>query len=153
VQFRVLGPGDTEALSELFSEIDSTYFRPHPFSSDEAGQIATRGGRDVYAVLEDGGRFVAYGMLRGWDEGYSVPSLGVAVRVGYQRLGLGRSMMNHLHDEARARGARQVRLRVHPDNLRAQQLYQSLGYTYHGVERDELLMVLELRGDDPVDRS
>ncbi len=146
VQFKVLGPADAGSLSDLFTEIDTTYFRPHAFSVDEARRIATRRGRDVYAVLEDDERFVAYGMLRGWDEGFAVPSLGVAVRTGLERRGLGRSMMVHLHDEARTRGAGQVRLRVHPDNLPAQRLYRSLGYTERGMERDEVLMIVELAG-------
>lgn len=144
MQFRLLEPGDAEALAELFAEIDSTYFRPHAFSAEEAHRIARLAGRDVFAVLEDGERFVAYGMLRGWDEGYRVPSLGVAVRTGYERRGLGRTMMANLHEQAGAAGAERIRLRVHPDNLAAQRLYLSMGYVEHGVERGELLMFLEL---------
>ena len=74
------------------------------------------GGRDVHALLVEDGRAVAYGMLRGFDEGYDVPSLGIAVRTGLQAPGSRAAMMAHLHAEARRRGATVVRLRVHPDN-------------------------------------
>ena len=83
-------------------------------------------------------------MLRGWDEGFSIPSLGVAVRRDRVRQGHGRRMMLALHDDARKRGADLVRLRVNPDNHPALSLYQSLGYRSEGFERGELVMHLDL---------
>ena len=53
-------------------------------------------------------------------------------------------MMNHLHAEARRRGADRVRLRVHPDNVAARRLYESLGYVRTGEDRGELVMVVDL---------
>ncbi len=144
MEFRVAGPGDERALTELFGDIDETYFRPHPFTADEASKLCTYSGRDVYALLVDGNRPVAYGLLRGWDEGFDTPSLGVAVRSDSQGRGYGRLMMAHLHAEARRRGAARVRLRVHPDNFRARRLYETLGYEYRGEERGELLMVVDV---------
>ena len=144
MEFRVLGPGDAAALAELFSDIDEAFFRPHPFTEQEARHIADYAGRDAYAILLDGQRPVAYGMLRGWEDGYETPALGIAVRNDSQGRGLGRLMMTHLHAKARQRGARQVRLRVHAANLRARRLYESLGYEYAGEERGELVMLLDL---------
>lgn len=145
VEFRVVGPGDDEAaLAEAFSDIDETFFRPHPFTRDEARRIANEAGRDTYAILVEDGRAVAYGRLHGWDEGYAIPSLGVAVRTSAQGRGLGRLMMAHLHAEARRRGATVVRLRVHPENVIARRLYESLGYAYAGEERGELVMLVDL---------
>jgi len=109
-----------------------------------AAWIASRSGRDLYAMLMDGDRPVAYGLMRGLDEGYATPSLGVAVRTDEQGRGLGRLTMKALHREARARGVRTVRLKVHADNPRARALYESLGYVYRGEERGQLVMVLDL---------
>jgi GNAT superfamily N-acetyltransferase len=142
-----VGPGDEAALAETFSDIDETFFRPHPFTGDEAGLIASYVGRDVYALLFDEERPVAYGFLRGSDEGYPVPSLGIAVRSSAQGRGLGRLMMAHLHAEAGRRGATVVRLRVHPDNVKARRLYESCGYAYAGADRGELLMLTDLELD------
>jgi len=139
-----VGPADEAILAELFSDIDDTFFRPHPFTRDEAGRIANQAGRDTYALLVEDGRAVACGLLRGWDEGYTVPSLGIAVRTSAQGRGLGRLMMAHLHAEAGRRGATMVRLRVHPDNVKARRLYESLGYTYAGEDRGELVMLVDL---------
>ena len=137
-------PATASELAELFAAVDPTYFHPHPLTPECAADIASYKGRDVYLVLRDEGRPVAYGFLRGWDEGYAVPSLGIAVRTDAQGRGFGRSMMEQLHDVARERGARQIRLRVHPDNVGARRLYESLGYQDVGVERGEILMFCEL---------
>ncbi len=145
MEFRMVGADDERALLEVFADIDATFFRPHPFTPAEANRIATHRGRDIYALLYDADRPVAYGMLRGWDDGYEAPSLGIAVRSSRQGRGYGRAMMVHLHDLARSRGAPFVRLRVHPLNVRARRLYESLGYQYQGEDRGELVMVLELR--------
>lgn len=148
-EFKVVGPDDSQALADLFSEIDTTFFRPHPFTAGQARRIAARDGQDVYALLVRNGRPVAYGMLRGWDEGYETPSLGIAVRTSEQRKGYARELMARLHALAARRGARQVRLRVHPANAKARRLYERLGYGYRGMERGELLMVLDLPAPVP----
>jgi ribosomal protein S18 acetylase RimI-like enzyme len=144
MEFRVVGAADEGALAELFADIDTRFFRPHPMTDEEAHRIATGTGSDVYAILVDDRRPVAYGMLRGWSEGFETPSLGVAVRTGFERRGYGRAMMLHLHAVAIAKGARRVRLRVHPDNVQARRLYESLSYGYDGEDRGELVMTLAL---------
>ncbi len=147
VEFRIVGPGDAGKLADIFAELDSPFFGPHPLTPDEATRLANRSGRDVYALLVADQLPVAYGMLRGWDEGYTTPSLGIAVRTSAKGRGYGRLMMERLHDEARARGADRVRLRVHPDNTVARRLYESFGYVDQGEERGERLMILQL--EDP----
>jgi len=149
LEFLVVGPEHEDVLADLFTDVDETFFRPHPFTWTTAHDLANAGGRDVYAVLLEDGRPVAYGMLRGWDEGYRVPSLGIAVRTSAAGRGLGGVMMGHLHAEAARRGATVVRLRVHPANVRARRLYERLGYAYVGEERGELLMLLDVAGPPP----
>jgi RimJ/RimL family protein N-acetyltransferase len=141
---RPVAPSDADVLAQLLRGIDSTYFRPHDLTAEQAARISQHGGRDVYLMGFAGERAVAYGMLRGWDEGYSVPSLGIGVRQDALRNGYGRAMMLDLHRAARQRGATQVRLRVHPDNTAARALYGSLGYRVAGTERGETLMLLDL---------
>lgn len=145
--FRVVAPGDEAPLLDLLADLDPTYFRPHPFTAEEVERITHRTGRDVYGMLMADDRPVAYGLLRGWDEGFDTPSLGVAVRVDAQAAGFGRLTMERLHAEARAGGATSVRLRVHPDNRRARGLYESFGYVETGEDRGERVMVLDLTSD------
>lgn len=144
LRVRAVRPDDERLLEVLFAGLDTTWFRPHDLGADGARQIARHVGTDVYLIgfLDDVA--VAYGMLRGWDEGYRVPALGVAVRDGYRDRGLGRQMMHALHDVVRERGGRRVRLRVAPGNARARHLYDSMGYRHVGVERGEDVLLLDL---------
>ena len=127
-----LSPGLAEPLAELFEALraagDERWFHPHPLTREEAERLSAYEGRDVYRVLTEDGRVLAYGMLRGWDEGYEVPSLGLAVHPRARGRGAGRALVDHLHEAARARGAARVRLTVYADNEPARRLYEELGY-------------------------
>ena len=81
-------------------------------------------------MLVEGGQVLSYGMLRGWDEGYEIPSLGILVRADVRGAGLGDLTMRLLHLAARRRGARRIRLTVYERNHRAISLYVSLGYKF-----------------------
>ncbi len=71
---------------------DGRWFHPHPLTAVEAARPCAYDGRDLYYAAVTGDAVVAYGLLRGWDEGYAVPSLGIAVHPAARGLGLrGRS--------------------------------------------------------------
>jgi [ribosomal protein S18]-alanine N-acetyltransferase len=144
MQFEVVGPHHADILADLLPRIDQTYFRPHPMTAEGAARIVGLRGRDIYLLGIVQGEAIAYGMLRGWDEGYPIPSLGIGVRKDALRMGYGRAMMLALHEAARASGASTVRLRVDPENVAALSLYRSLGYRHAGIERGEDLMLLDL---------
>jgi [ribosomal protein S18]-alanine N-acetyltransferase len=105
-------------------------FRPHPFSRETIEAILRTADRDAYYVLVSGSDVLGYGMLRGWDEGFAIPSLGIAVHPQARRAGLARMLMVFLHGVARWHGASKVRLRVREDNWQARRLYESMGYRF-----------------------
>lgn len=133
VKLLPVGPEHRDALATFFERFAASpaveFFHPHTLSAAAAQERADYQGKDFYAVLVGDHRVLGYGLLRGWDEGYEVPSLGVAIDEGYRGLGLGRLMMEYLHAVARLRGAPRVRLRVRETNRQAQELYRSMGYT------------------------
>jgi RimJ/RimL family protein N-acetyltransferase len=133
-------------LIDFFREVDAAHF---PHASAEAAQRFLKHPTDVHVLGRADGQVVAFGMLRGWDEGYEVPSLGIAVRRDVEGRGYGRAMMTALERLARDRGSRKIRLRVHPANARARRLYESCGYRDAGVERGETVMFLDLAAEDP----
>jgi ribosomal protein S18 acetylase RimI-like enzyme len=71
---------------------------------------------------------------------------GLAVDPAYQGNGLGRRLALAAIEEAKARGARRLRLHVLGMNGRARALYSSLGFVVEGVLREEFLL-----GEDYVD--
>ncbi|MFQ3592772.1 MAG: GNAT family N-acetyltransferase [Gemmataceae bacterium] len=135
---------DPHALAEFFSQLtqagDNRFFHPHPFTSQEAQRIVSYTGRDLYLVANDGPRIIAYGLLRGWDAGFEVPSLGIAVHPAERGSGVARAFMIYLHAAARRQGATRVRLKVYPDNAAAKRLYESLGYVFTDQSPDGQLV-------------
>lgn len=123
-----------KALKELFSEItqarDDEYFHPHPFNAEEAHKRCIYTGKDLYYVLLARKKVLGYGMLRGWDEGYEVPSLGVLIRASARGAGLAEMFVHFLHTAARRCGARKVILKVYRENHAAKRLYEKIGYTF-----------------------
>ncbi len=149
LEFQRLGPGHQVGLTEFFAALtaagDDRTFHPHPFTPEAAAKLCRYTGRDLYYVAT-AGAVLAYGMLRGWDEGYEVPSLGIAVHPAARRTGLGKAFMAFLHAAAAARGAPRVRLKVYPDNTPARTLYERLGYVFADESAGQLVGVLTLGG-------
>lgn len=156
---RLVQPDDACALGQLFERLRKQgverFFHPHPLTEEAAAQRAAYVGKDVYCVLQIGTELTGYGMLRGWDEGFEIPSLGLAVDSRQQGRGHGRRLMEFLHGIARQRGAKRIRLRVYPDNVRAMKLYRSLGYSFE-TNRDadgQLVGFLNLNPEDAPPRG
>lgn len=123
-----------EGLKQFFQSLrecgDDIFFSPHPTDEKSINKIAGHNGKDLYYLLVEGEKVLGYGMLRGWDEGYQIPGLGLAIHPSARGEGLGRMLMDFLHLLACRRGASKVRLRVRINNEKAINLYKSLGYVF-----------------------
>jgi len=156
MHYRQAAPDDEAALADFFAALaasgDERLFHPHPLTREAAHgicwhQASARGTAcDEYRIAIDefdeqssSGQIVGYGILRGWSEGFSVPSLGIAVHPDHRGRGIARRMMGHLHDVASSRGAPRVRLKVYRHNTNALSLYRSLGYEFEHHSDTELL--------------
>jgi GNAT superfamily N-acetyltransferase len=149
LEFRRPSPGLQSALARFFAHLretgEDTRFHPHPFTPEAARERCAYRGADLYCVAIVGDAVLGYGMLRGWDEGYAVPSLGIAIHADARGIGLGRALMLYLHAEARRRGAERIRLKVYPDNEAALTLYRSLGYEFEpGLKCGQLVGYMRL---------
>jgi len=109
---------------------DDYYFAPHLFSDDALSKLACNPGKDLYYLMVNDDNIIGYGLLRGWDEGYAIPSLGIAIHPSAQNKGYGKYFMNFLHDMAYQKGAVKVRLRVRKDNENAIRLYRNFNYLF-----------------------
>lgn len=140
LEFRIVELRWMYPLTELFEALvasgDDFNFHPHPMTFEEARRVCRYCGKDLYYVAVRGVSVLAYGLLRGWDDGFEVPSLGIAVHPAVRGRGLGTAFMEFLHGAARLRGAKSVRLRVHRENLVAIRLYERLGYEFQEKEED-----------------
>jgi ribosomal protein S18 acetylase RimI-like enzyme len=120
------------------------HFHPHAFDPPTARQIAREPGADLYYALLESDRVLGYGMLRGWNDGFAIPSLGIAIDAAWQGRGLGLLLMNFLHAAARVAGASRIRLKVHRENARARALYERLGYRFEPADGEQHIGFLDL---------
>jgi ribosomal protein S18 acetylase RimI-like enzyme len=134
LEIRLLRPDLEPALTVFFLTLanseSSRHFHPHPFTAQEATVRCRYVGADLYYAVINDNALIAYGMLRGWDEGLAVPSLGIAVDSAYRGKGVGELLMRFLHAAAKLRGAAKIRLKVEPENTAALALYRKLGYQF-----------------------
>lgn len=148
LEVRVPCPELEPALANFFADLcgDATarQFHPHPLTADEARRRCHYNGKDLYYLITAGRQVLGYGMLRGWDEGYEIPSLGIAIHASARGKHLAGLLVNFLHGAARWHGASKVMLKVHPENLPARQLYEQLGYTFTGEHEGQLLGSIDL---------
>ena len=133
LEIRQPRPEDLQRIAKLFSSVaqdGESFFHPHPMTDEWAGKICNYRGKDLYYAVFDGEQALAYGMLRGWDEGYEIPSLGIAVSSEMRGAKLGEMFMHFLHSAARRNGSHTVRLKVYAENAAAMSLYRKLGYVF-----------------------
>lgn len=138
-------PALEKFLTALKESGEDAFFHPHPIDCEHLQTIITNRKNDAYCLLMSGDEVVAYGLLRGWDAGFEIPSLGIAVHPDYQGSGLGRMFMGFLHAAARLRGAEKVRLKVYPHNEKAIRLYEHLGYEFGSVENEQRVGLYNLK--------
>ena len=128
---------------------DDEFFSPHSTDDLSISKIATQNSKDLYYLIVEGKQVIGYGLLRGWDEGYAIPSLGMAIHPLVRGIGLGKLFMNFLHMLAFRRGASKVRLRVNKKNDKAISLYKGLGYVFNDdIKQAEYLVGLKNLGSE-----
>jgi ribosomal protein S18 acetylase RimI-like enzyme len=134
---------DLLVLSQFFARNNlpsvTRQFDPFPLTCETAFRITRVQHQDRYYVALLGSCLVGFAMLRGWDEGYSIPSLGILIDKSHHQSGYGRMMLQYVIKQAYAIGCFRIRLSVYASNSRALRLYQLHGFVEderHPVFRD-----------------
>jgi ribosomal-protein-alanine N-acetyltransferase len=132
IEISAVAPHHGAALAEFFerSYADGAhkFFHPHALTREVASERAAYVGEDLYYVMTRNSGIIGYGMLRGWDQGHEIPSLGILIHPEFRGIGLGGLFTKFLHVAAALRGAKEVFLHVDERNEVAIKLYRSLGY-------------------------
>ena len=133
-------------LSSFFKNNEKYYnfFHPHEFSYKGFFQEISSKEKDYYVFIIENNVLIGYGMLRGWDEGFDIPSLGIMIDKNSQGKGLSIKMMDHLHKVSKERGSDKVRLTVYKENKPAISLYNRLGYSFSGKNENELIGIKKI---------
>ena len=85
----------------------------------------------VMFLAEYEGRMVGFIFL--FENNTSIPFFGIAVHDAYKGRRIGEKMIEHIKLYARAHGKGGLFLTVHPANVRAQALYERVGFKRMGV--------------------
>ena len=98
-----------------------------------------------YWLLVDGNEMLGYVFFLDWN--LKIPTLGVAVRDDLRGQKLGRSLCEAAIEEAKKSGKGGILLTTHTANVRAQTLYEALGFRCLGIARNctELLYLLNFK--------
>ncbi|HQR80256.1 MAG TPA: ribosomal protein S18-alanine N-acetyltransferase, partial [Actinomycetota bacterium] len=105
--------------------IEQEAFGPTAWSAESFWGELARPDR-YYVVAQGGDEVFGYGGLWLVPPDADVQTLAVSAAARGQ--GLGRQLLDHLVDEAKARGCRRLHLEVRADNAEAIRLYESAGF-------------------------
>jgi RimJ/RimL family protein N-acetyltransferase len=103
-------------------------FHPFPLTRETARRLAHERTRDRYYVAVDREQVVGFMMLRGWEDGYDVPSFGFLVDQAARGKGIGHMLAAFAIEEARRLGAERVRATVYASNLPSRAAMEANGF-------------------------
>jgi RimJ/RimL family protein N-acetyltransferase len=142
MEIRLIKEEDYELLAAFFSNNDivaiTRFFTPFPLTRKTARWIACEEHQDKYyfGIVDEA--VIGFSMLRGWEEGYSIPSFGMFIDNAKHGLGYGKQLLDLTIDAASQLGCAQVRLSVRLGNQPAYRIYKSRGFKE--IERTELVI-------------
>ncbi len=124
-------------LSAMLLALSSKYVRffyPFEFDLETVSDVLSRQGEDAFIGLYWMDRIIGFFMLRGWNDGYEVPTFGIIIDEQYRGYGLEMVSLDTAKTICRLRGAESIMLKMHPDNISAKGVLRKIGFIQTGVE-------------------
>lgn len=128
-------------------------FTPFELSDETARWIACEPHKDQFYLGTIDDQPVGFSMLRGWDEGFSVPSLGIFIDYRKHGLGFGKKLLDLTIEAAKSLNCTKIRLSAYASNQSACKIYWSRGFkeierstvTHNGTLDENIVMLKDLR--------
>lgn len=137
LEIKRLNINHAKELANLLQGSDkeySKYFIPFTFDFETISEILSKAKNDqVYGIYVEQ-NLAGFYMLRGFDEGYSIPSYGVWISEEYSNLGLSTFTLQHAITFCKLNSIKKLMLKVHPENLAAKHIYEKYGFKQTGVD-------------------
>lgn len=147
IEIRELHRKQAGDLAWLFTQQAPDYlrwFQPFEFDVETLDRVLDAARTDVFLGLYVLRELVGLVMLRGFDEGYPVPALGIMVDFSYTGTGLSDAGVEAAKAVARLRNCERIMLKVHPENAPAQKLFRRHGFIPTGEMAGLTVMHCEL---------
>ena len=138
LEIKELTPDHSLTLSKRLSSESKEYlihFIPFADYSEEfIKKILSEKKLDKYFGLFINDDLIGFYMLRGFNDGYEIPSYGVWISSQYANRGLSTFTLYHAFSFCRLNQIKTLMLKVHPDNIIAKHLYEKLGFVKVGLD-------------------
>jgi ribosomal protein S18 acetylase RimI-like enzyme len=154
MRIKLIEPEDFEQLAVFFEnnnvESITLFFTPFALTRETAYEIVSEDHRDRYYLGIVEGKAIGFSMLRGWDEGYAIPSFGMFIDQHQHGHGYGKQLLDLTIEAARQLGCQKVRLSVRKANHPAYRIYKSRGFKeidrskIDGIEGEKIIMIKDL---------
>ena len=110
------------------------FFTPFDFDYSSILRLLTEQGKDIFMGMYRDDRLIGFFMLRGWNDGYQIPSYGVLVDEKYSGYGLTRLSLKLAKSICKLRHVPRLMLKVCPDNIIAKRIFEEAGFALTGVD-------------------
>jgi len=137
IEIRTLKLDDVSNLIKRLSEESPEYlkhFTAFELSDKSLTTILTKAIKDKYIGMFFGDEIVGFYMLRGFDEGFEIPSYGVIILSKFSNKGLSKLTLYHAFTLCHLNNIKKLMLKVRPENKHAKNLYESLGFEKTGFD-------------------
>jgi RimJ/RimL family protein N-acetyltransferase len=137
IEINLLDASNAQEISSLLTSSSkqySSYFIPFSFDEKNIESLLHQAIKDKFYGVFVSGRLVGFFMLRGFDEGYSIPSYGVWIAEEFSNKGLSTLTLQHAISFCKINSIKKVMLKVHPDNLAAKHIYEKFGFKQTGTD-------------------
>ena len=126
--------GEISLLLKNESPEYSRYFIPFTFELETIRQILNNLKKDSFWGIFINNKLVGFYMLRGFDEGYEIPSYGVWISKEYSGKGLSKLTLQHAISFCAINHIKKMMLKVHPQNSIAKRMYEKFGFKQSGTD-------------------
>jgi hypothetical protein len=104
------------------------YFHPFEFDVVTLRENLRRAVHDLYMGIFLYDTLIGVFLIRGWDEGYFIPSFGIAIGHMHQGYGISQIAISYSKAVCKLKGSQVLMLKVHPENTRAFKLFRREGF-------------------------
>ena len=111
------------------------YFTPFSFEEDSIKKLINNAIKDKYFGIFVDEFLVGFYMLRGFDEGFEIPSYGVWISEKFSGMGLSKVTLEHAITFCKMNNIKKVMLKVHPENIVAKNIYEKFGFKQEGIDQ------------------
>lgn len=115
------------------SPVYMQYFNPFAFDEATISGILNDARRDIFQGLFLDGELIGMMMIRGWDAGFDIPSLGLIIGENYRGKDLLRIYIDAMKEICREHGSSRVMYKSHPANSPAPRAAR-MGFRQTGID-------------------